>query len=312
MLLVSNINMISITIKEYKIEKEDVWIELFKEVEESYVESIDELKGKASEKYRTIQVCTEISKEDLEKFSPINSIFDNIFLARIENTFFIFGKKEIEKFIELFEKDIAKSVESIQNLKIGRLKRIIRAYNELVGDVHKEKEKAERGEIPDLKPIDELSKKNEEILPLLKQDKKRLEHLKALAKTEKYNGVFNSLLREIEEEKVYGLETSIKTSSDAANLLLQHYTLQMELKTQESLKKLQDDTKRGIKEMVSLERAIEGLYLFIGTYYMTNLIILLKKSYSGIGDIQFPHMVLIVGGALLFSYTVLNLFKKKS
>jgi len=302
--------MIPITIKEYKI-IENVWIELYEEVEESYVESIDELKKeKASEEYGCILVYTKISEEDMENFSPINSNFDNILLARIKNTFFIFGKKDIEKFMELFEEDIAKSVESILSLKTGRLEKIIREYNKLVGDVHKEKEKAERGKTPNLKPIDELSRKNEEILPLLKQDEIRLEHLKALVKTEDYNGVFNSLLREIEEEKVYGLKTSIKASSDAADSLLQHHTLQMNLKTQESLRKLQDDTKRGIKEMVSLERALEGLYLFAGTYYITKLILLLIESYHGIGYIQFPLIVLIIGGALLFSYIALNFFKR--
>jgi len=219
--------MISITIKNYKTE-EDVQIEIYKEIEESSVESIDGLKEIVSEEYRCVLVYTEISHQDIEKFSSINSKFGNISLARIKNTFFIFGKeKELMRF---FEKNIAKFTEAALNLKDERLEKIIREYGKLIGDVHREKKKAEKGETPSLKPLDELSKKNEMILSFLKQDEKKLEHLKEMSRNEKHNGVFNSLFREIEEEKMYGLETAIKTSSDAANLLLQHHTMQMNQK----------------------------------------------------------------------------------
>lgn len=286
--------MIPITIKDYKTKVES-WIELYKEVEESGIESIDELKEKVPEEYRAILVYTEISEKDIKDFSLINSKFDDIFLARIKNTFFIFGKEKL--LMEYFEKIIAKSLESVLNLKNERLEKIIEEYEKLIDNVHREKKKVESGETLSLKPLDELSKKNEQILHLLKQDEKRLEHLKELSNTEKYNGVFNSLLREIEEEKIYGIETSIKTSSDAANLLIQHHTLRM--------------NQKGIEEMVSLEKALEGLYLVIGTYYITHLILLLIESYYGAEHhIQFLPMLLIIIGAFLLSYISLKFLKK--
>lgn len=289
--------MIPITKKEYKpIIINEVWVELYKEIEEGYIERIDELKEKASDEYRSILVYIEISQQDMEKFSPINSKFDNILLARIKNTFFIFGKEK--ELTEFFERNIAKFTETALNLRVERLKKMVKEYRELIDDVHREKKKAERGETPSLKPLDELSEKNEQILPLLKQDEKKLEYLKELSKNEKHDGVFKSLLREIDVEKMYGLETAIKTSSDAVNLLLQHHAMQM--------------NQKGIREMVSLERALECLYLFVGTYYITKLILLLIESYYGVGHyviIQFLPMLFIIVGAFLFSYITLKFFK---
>ena len=287
--------MIIITITDYRTEKNDKgWIELNKDSGASYVESIDELKEKASENYGTVVVYNEIPENDIAKFSPVNSNFNNISLARIKNTFFIFGKKEEKEFMEFFEKDIAKSLESVLNLKTEHLKNVIKEYEKIIDDVHKEKEKVEKEETASLKPLDELSRKNEEILPFLKQDEKHLEHLKSLAKTEKYNGVFNSLLREIEEDNMYGLRTSIKTCSDAANLLYQHHSQQ---------------------EMIKLEKTIEYLYLFIGTFYVVELILLLYWSDHGSDPtILFnlsPFMSIALVIAFSFSFVFFILYHSK-
>ncbi|ODS39558.1 MAG: hypothetical protein A7316_05150 [Candidatus Altiarchaeales archaeon WOR_SM1_86-2] len=266
------------------------------------VESISELKKEVSEDHKTIIVSTEISENNLREFSQINSTFDDVSLARIENRFFIFGKKENKRFREYFEKDISESLETTLNLETEHLKKTRAEYEELIKKVYVEKKKVEKGKSPKLKPLDNLFKKNEWILPLLRQDEMRLKYLKELSRKERHNGVFNSLLREIDYNKLYGLKTAIKTSSDTANLLHQHITQQM--------------TEKGIKEMISLERAIELLYLFIGTYYVTKLTLLLFESYR---ESHYPILltlppfiftVLVIVFSFLFCYFILNYLSK--
>jgi len=268
--------MISIRIREYeKIEEEGI-IEFFVKEREEHVENILELKEKIME-CGCILAYKDISQKDIEKFSSINSKFDNIFLARTKNTFFIFGK-EME-LMEFFEKTIGRSIWVTVNLNKERLKLISEDYSKLLKAVHEEKEKIKRGETPDIDKLDELAKKNELILPFLKENEKRLEKLREFVSNEGSKGVFNSLLREVDETKIYTLETKIKTYSEYANILLQHHTMQMNLSTQESLKKLQKDTKTGINEIVSLEKAIECIYLVAGTYYITHLTLLFLEYY---------------------------------
>jgi len=230
------VEIIQIRIREYeKIEEEGIIEFLVNEWKEN-VENISELKEKI-EGYGCIFAYKDISQEDIENFSSINSKFDNIFLARIENTFFIFGKES--ELMEFLEKSIVMSIEMAVNFNKEKLKLISKDYSKLLKAVHEEKENIKRGETPDIDKLDELAKKNELILPFLKENEKRLEKLRTFIKNEDSKGVFNSLLMEVDETKIYTLETKIKTYSEYANLLLQHHTMQMNLNTQESLKKLQ-------------------------------------------------------------------------
>lgn len=301
--------MMQILIIKYEKREEEGIIEFFVKKKEEHVKNISELKEKIM-KYSCIIAYTDISQKDIGDFSPINSKFDSIFLARIKNTFFIFGKENEE--MEFFWKTIGMSIEVTVNLNKERLKVISEDYKKLLKAVHGEKEKIKKGETPDIDKLDELAKKNELMLPFLKENEKRLEKLRELARDESPTGVFNSLLREIDETKIYTLETKIKTYSEYANLLLQHHTMQMNLNTQESLKKLQKDIRTGINEMVGLEKAIECIYLVAGTYYIIHLTLLFLEHYHESGwPILFyldPIFYIIIIFLFSLSITIITLF----
>jgi hypothetical protein len=260
-------------------EKSDVKVEKIQDFLEEKIKSV---------KYGYIHI--DADAKGICKYltpSPIYSEFDDLLLERKNDVFIAIGKNT--RLADSLIPRIFKGLEVRLNFPEDKLKSMVKKFQNLAKKVDEEIRKEDGP--PDLKPFRELIVETEILLPFFKEHEKILENLKELANTENSNGVFRSLLNEIEEEKMYALETSIKTSSDAANLLLQHHTQQ---------------------QMVNLEMALRCLYLFVGTYYITKLILLLIESYYGVEHytiIRFLPMLLIIVGAFLFSYITLKFFK---
>lgn len=269
--------MINIDVREYKevIKGYAHSLEL-KRKENIQVEKIEKigdfLKETKGIKYGYANVDFEEIKDSIT--APFYSRFDDMVLVRNKDIFLAIGTNiELNNFLR---RSVLNGLEVKLSCSKEKLSEMVEMFLRLEGDVYK---KMKKENVFDLELLKKLNTETEILLPFLTEHKKMLEQVKELVKHENFNGVFRSLVNEVDEGKMYTLETMVKTSSNTTSLFLQHCSMQMNLKTQESLKKVQEDSDKGIKEIVSLEKAIECIYLVAGTYYITHLTLLFLEYY---------------------------------
>ncbi|ODS36103.1 hypothetical protein BEH94_07650 [Candidatus Altiarchaeales archaeon WOR_SM1_SCG] len=296
--------MFSPVIIEYEV-KEEEWEKDFsvntlkpKSKIEPVISGIDELKSELDkiENYTFVFIYDGVTEDDLKNNFEFESYsnLEGIFIGRIKNIFIFFGENRDKDLMESLNTCIIRSIGIQLNLKSKKLESLVNSYREIIDEIDREIKDAEKGKKPEIEVLKKLIDKNKIVMPFITENEKRTEKLKQISGKDNLRGVFNSILMKINEEEIATLKTWADVSLEYENLLVQHQSQQ---------------------EMINLEKAIHYLYLFVGTFYVTELILLLFESYPPHYPILFTlplfwFNVSVIVFSFLFSYFVLNYLSK--